>query len=138
MVGIIPLSIFIKYSGLLNSGYLIILWLLVGIINPIFEEIFWRGFMLDKNENIPFWLKTLIASLLFAIAHPLTWGIFSQNMLSPEMFASVFLMGLIWSFAYRKTNSLILPYFSHLMVDLLSLSVLAFLNLLPVMQNLNH
>ena len=92
--------------------------------------------MLDRFSKIPFWLKATASSLLFAVAHPLTWGLFSASMLTPEVFLSVFIMGIVWSFAYKKSNSLLLPYFSHFLVDLLNCSILAFLNILPVMTNL--
>ncbi len=133
LVGFLPLPVLLKYGHLLDADYLIISWILVAIINPFFEEIFWRGYLLDRLPNIPFWIKAIVSSLLFAIAHPLTWGIFSSNMLSVEMLVSVFIMGIVWSYVYRKSNSLLLPYFSHLLVDLFNCSVLAFLNLLPVM-----
>lgn len=133
LVGFIPLPVLLKYFHLFDTSYLIISWILVAIINPFFEEIFWRAYMLNKSPNIPFWIKAIVSSLLFAIAHPLTWGIFSSNMLSLEMLVSVFIMGIVWSYVYKKSNSLLLPYFSHFLVDLFNCSVLAFLNLLPVM-----
>lgn len=136
IVGLIPLPIFLKYFYLFDTGYLIFLWILFALVNPFFEEIFWRGYMLDHSPKIPFWIKAIVSSLIFAVGHPLTWGLFSFSMLTPEMLISVFIMGIVWSFAYRKSNTLLLPYFSHFLVDLLSCSVLAFLNILPVMTNL--
>lgn len=136
IVGLIPLPIFLKYFNLFDANYLIGLWIVFAIVNPFFEELFWRGYMLDKFPKIPFPIKALVSSLLFAVGHPLIWGLFSLSMLTPEVFISVFTMGIVWSFAYRKSNSLLFPYFSHLLVDLLNCSVLAFLNLLPVMTNL--
>lgn len=136
LVGLIPLPVFLKSFYLFDSGYLIVLWILVAIINPFFEEVFWRGYMLKSFPKIPFWIKAIVSSFLFAVAHPLTWGIFSANMLTVEMFISVFIMGIVWSYVYRKSESLILPCLSHSLVDLLSCSVLAFLNMLPVMTHI--
>jgi len=136
IVGIIPLPIFLINYHLFDSVILIILWIVVAIINPLFEECFWRGYMLDKFPQMPFWIKTVVSSTLFAIAHPLIWGLFSANMLTAEMFISVLIMGLTWSYVYRKSKSLLLPCISHTLVDMLSCSVLAFMNLLPVMSNL--
>ncbi len=133
LVGFIPLPVLLKYFHLFDANYLIISWILIAIINPFSEEIFWRGYLLDHSPKIPFWIKAIVSSLLFAAAHPLTWGIFSANMLSIEMLISVFIMGIVWSFVYRKSKSLLLPYFSHLLVDLFNCSVLVFLNLLPIM-----
>ena len=136
IVGFIPLPILLKYFYLFDANYLIVFWILIAIINPFFEEIFWRGYMLDISHKIPFWIKAIVSSLLFAAAHPLTWGIFSPNMLTLEMLISVFIMGIVWSFVYRKSKSLLLPYLSHFLVDLFNCSVLVFLNLLPVMESL--
>lgn len=60
------------------------------------------------------------------------WGVFSKAMLSKELIISVFIMGLAWAFIYKKSKSLVLPYFSHLLVDVFNCSVLAFMNLLPM------
>lgn len=136
IVGLIPLPILLKYFYLFNTNYLIIFWILLAIINPFFEEIFWRGYMLDISPKTPLWIKTIVSSLLFSAAHPLIWGIFSPSMLTIEMIISVFIMGIVWSYVYIKSKSLILPYFSHLLVDLFNCSILAFLNLLPIMANL--
>ncbi|MFA6334800.1 MAG: type II CAAX endopeptidase family protein [Bacteroidales bacterium] len=135
IVGLIPLPIFLMNFHLFDAVYLIVLWLLVAIINPFFEETFWRGYMLDKFPQIHFWIKAIVSSILFAVGHPLIWGLFSVNMLTVEMFISVFTMGIVWSYVYRKSESLVLPCISHTLVDLLNCSVLAFLNMLPVMTN---
>jgi len=136
IVGLIPLPILLKYFYLFNSSYLILFWILLAIINPFFEEIFWRAYMLDMSPKIPLWIKVIVSSLLFSAAHPLIWGIFSPSMLTIEMIISVFIMGIVWSYVYIKSKSLILPYFSHLLVDLFGCSILAFLNLLPIMSNI--
>ena len=136
IVGLIPLPILLKYFYLFDSSYLILFWILLAIINPFFEEIFWRAYMLDMSPKIPLWIKVIVSSLLFSAAHPLIWGIFSPSMLTIEMIISVFIMGIVWSYVYIKSKSLILPYFSHLLVDLFGCSILAFLNLLPIMSNI--
>lgn len=136
LVGLIPLPVIIKYFYLFDTNYLIISWILVAIINPFFEEIFWRAYLLERSPKIPFWIKAIVSSILFTASHPLTWGIFSSKMLSIEMVVSVFIMGIVWSIVYRKSKSILLPYFSHLLVDLFNCSVLVFLNLLPAMTNL--
>ncbi|MBE9468294.1 MAG: CPBP family intramembrane metalloprotease [Bacteroidetes bacterium] len=136
LVGFIPLPILLKYFHLFNNNYLIVFWILVAIINPFFEEIFWRGYMLKISSEISLWIKVIVSSLLFAASHPIIWGIFTPSMLTIEMIISVFIMGIVWSFVYIKSKSLILPYFSHLLVDLFNCSVLAFLNLLPIISNI--
>ncbi len=132
LVGIIPLPIFLISYKLFTTTFLIVSWLLVALINPFFEELFWRGYMLEKGEDIRFGIKALISSVLFTLSHPAMWGVFSKPMLTKELIISVFIMGLAWSFIYKKSRSLVLPYFSHLLVDVFNCSVLAFVNLFPI------
>lgn len=132
IIGFITFPIFIWSYKSLNSSFLIISWIFIAVVNPFFEELFWRGFMLEKGKNISFWIKAVISSLLFTLSHPIMWSIYSKAMLTKELVISVFIVGLAWSFIYKKSKSLILPYFSHLLVDLFSCSVLAFMNLLPM------
>lgn len=132
LVGLIPLPIFILYLKNLNTTFLIIVWIAVAIINPFFEEIFWRGYMLEHRAKMPFIAKALYSTLLFTLSHVFIWGVISQVMLTKELIISVFVMGLAWAFIYHKSRSIVLPYFSHMLVDILNLSVLAFMNLLPV------
>ncbi len=135
LVGFIPLPILLKYFHLIESNNLILLWISFALINPFFEEIFWRAYLLDKTPAIPFWTKGIISSLLFTYSHPLIWAGFSKLMLSPEMMVSLFIMAMTWVFTYRKTKSLLPAYFSHLLVDLFNGSILVFLNLMPVSHN---
>ena len=134
-IGFLPFPIFLWSYTALNTAFLIISWIIVALINPFFEELFWRGFMLEKGKNIPFWIKALISSALFTLLHPVMLGVFSKAMLTKELIISVFIMGLVWAFIYKKSKSLVLPYFSHLLVDIFNCSVLVFMNLLPMIHN---
>lgn len=132
IIGCIPLPLFIFYVKNLNTAFLIISWALVAIINPFFEEVFWRGYMLEHKAKMPMIIKTLYSSTLFTLSHVFIWGVFSTAMLSKELIVSVFIMGIAWSFIYIKSKSIVLPYFSHMLVDIFNLSTLAMLNLLPI------
>jgi hypothetical protein len=132
VIGCLPLPIFILNIKLMNNGFFILSWLFVAMVNPFFEEIFWRGYMLEHEAKMPFWIKSTYASLLFTLSHVFIWGIFSTAMLTKELIVSVFIMGLAWSLIYRKSKSIVLPYFSHMLVDIFNLSVLAMMNLLPI------
>lgn len=132
LVGLIPLPIFIHYLKNLNTAFLIITWIAVAVINPFFEEIFWRGYMLEHRAKMPFIAKAFYSTLLFTLSHVFIWGVISKVMLTKELIISVFIMGLAWAFIYHKSRSIVLPYFSHMLVDIFNLSVLAFMNLLPV------
>ncbi|MCK5169072.1 MAG: CPBP family intramembrane metalloprotease, partial [Bacteroidales bacterium] len=132
VIGFMPFPILLLSYKYFTTTFLLMSWILVALINPFFEEIFWRGYMLEKGKNISFFVKSIISSLLFTLSHLAIWGVVSKAMLTKELIISVFIMGLAWSFIYRKSKSLVLPYFSHLLVDVFNCSVLAIMNLLPM------
>jgi membrane protease YdiL (CAAX protease family) len=134
VVGFIPLSIFLMNLNLINSPLVIALWLMFAIINPLFEEIYWRGFLLNF---LPFSKKIAViySTLFFVISHPFMWGVFSIANRSWMTWVSLLIMGIVWSMVYLKTKSLRWCIVSHFMVDIFNLSVFVFLNLYvpPVM-----
>jgi uncharacterized protein len=132
LIGCLPLPIFIFYFKNLNTAFLITTWAIVAIVNPFFEEVFWRGYMLEHKAKMPMFFKATYATTLFTLSHLFIWGVFSTAMHSKELLISVFIMGFVWSFIYIKSKSIVLPYFSHMLVDIFNLSTLAMLNMLPI------
>jgi len=132
IAGFIPLPLFILNFKLLNGPFFLVAWLFVALVNPFFEEIYWRGYLLNHAAKLPVFIKIIYSSTLFTFSHVFIWGVFAVAMRTPELIISVFLMGIIWSIIYYKSKSIVLPYFSHLLVDLFNLSVLAMMNMLPV------
>lgn len=134
LAGMIPLSIFLLNLNLLTNPVIIILWIIFAIINPVFEEIFWRGYML---QCLPFskFFNTIISTTLFVISHPAMWGIFSIANRSWMTWVSLLVMGSIWSIVYYKTQSIWWCLISHFLVDIFNMSVFVFLNIYipPVM-----
>lgn len=131
---ILPLPILLMNLSLLTFDYVFILWLLFAFINPFFEEIFWRGFLID-HMPISKWKACLYSTFLFVISHPVMWGRFSIANRSWMTIVSLILMGFIWSIVYLKTGSLRWCLISHILMDIFNLSVYVFLNLYipPVM-----
>jgi hypothetical protein len=79
---------------------------------PIFEEVFFRGFLLKK-------LGIVLSSLLFAIAH-VGYGSFFEVV-------GAFTVGIVFSLVYRRTNSLITTMFSHAAVNLVTATAVYYL-----------
>ena len=129
VVGLIPLSVFILGWNLFPSVWIVLAWLLFALVNPVLEEGYWRGLLLDNTRNWPGWLGVLYSTFFFAINHPLTVGVYSIANRHPAVLVSTFVMGLAWAVVYRKTHSLRWTIFAHMLTDLLNLSVLAFLNI---------
>lgn len=124
-----PIPIFIRYAGVLASPYVWVPWIVFGAINPFVEEMYWRGSVLSAASLWPRWIAVLYVSAVFALSHPAIFGVISAANRTPQVTASTFVMGVIWSVVFLRTRSLRWPVFSHLLVDLLALSVPAFLNL---------
>jgi len=128
IVALVPLPIFLMNLNLITSPVVIALWLLFAVINPIFEQIYWRGFLLT---TLPFSNKLSVAysTVFFVLSHPLMWGVFSIANRSWMTWVSLLLMGIVWSVTYLKTKSLRWCIVSHILVDIFNLSVLVFLNI---------
>lgn len=128
VVGLIPLPILLLNLNLLVSPLVTVMWLAFAAVNPFFEEIYWRGFLL---KALPFSKAAAIlySTLFFIASHPLMWGVFSIANRSWMVWASLLLMGVVWSIACLKTNSLWWCVISHFLVDVFNLSVFVFLNL---------
>lgn len=129
VVGLIPAFIFVQNWRLLSPIWIWLPWLLFAFINPWLEEGYWRGLLLDTSAAWPGWLSVSYTSALFAVSHPLMLGVHSLGNRSVEVVISTFIMGVCWALIYRRTGSLRWPVLSHILVDLLNLSVVVFLNL---------
>ena len=128
-IGLLPLPVFLMHWELLKSIEILIPYLLIAFINPFIEEFYWRGVLLDNLRGIPNWIAILYSSFFFALNHPASFGIFSNSNSGYIVFASTFIMGIIWAIGYKKIGSLRIVIFSHFLVDIFNLSVPAFLDL---------
>jgi membrane protease YdiL (CAAX protease family) len=76
--------------------------------SPICEEILFRGFFLNRlNESLSFWKSNVIAGLLFMLAHWPYWV--SRFGFSPQVIkdsVNVFLLGCLFGWLMKRTNSL--------------------------------
>ena len=134
IVGLIPLSILLMNLSLIKMDVVFVLWIVFALINPFFDEIFWRGFLLSELP-MKKWCRVLYSSVFFVVSHPIMWGYFSIANRSWMTIVSLSIMGITWSVVYLKTKSLRWCVFSHFLVDIFNLSVYVFLNLYipPVM-----
>lgn len=91
--------------------------LLVGII----EEIVFRGFLLRKlMDSYKFWIANIITALLFASIHFPIW--FYKGLSFPYLLSSTitaFVLGIIFGFVYKKSNSLWSAIIIHSLYNLL-------------------
>lgn len=107
---------------------LVLLSVVFILVNPVMEEMFWRGWLLHR---LPWSQPVNIAysTLLFTLSHYCMWGVFSVTIRSKMMLMPLLIMGALWSFSYLKSGSLRHPIIAHALVDTFNLSVWVFLNL---------
>lgn len=130
LIGMFPLTILMMNFHLFDSISLVLLWLLFALINPWFEELYWRGVLLDGLLAwYPKWLCILYTTALFVLSHPLMWGVFSIASKSYHLYIYLSVAGMVWAITYFKTKSLRWVVFSHFIVDIGNLTVLTFLNI---------
>ena len=128
LVGLIPLPLFIFHSNTLTDWTIWLPWITLALINPWIEEFYWRGLLLNYTKDWLNWFAVLYSSALFALNHA-AFGINSELNGGFEIVVSTFIMGVIWAWVYKKTQSLRWVIFAHFLVDFLGLSVPAFLDL---------
>jgi membrane protease YdiL (CAAX protease family) len=86
------------------------MWVLVGLIAPVAEETFFRGYVLSVfglyggERKAP-----VLGSLLFAVVHGYVIH-----------FLQVFLIGLLLGYAYQKRKTLLTPIIAHGIMNLLA------------------
>ena len=96
---------------------------LVGVFfSPISEEILCRGFFLNRlSESLSFWKANLISALLFMFAHWPYWV--SKNGFATRVIkdsVNVFLLGCLFGWLMKKTNSLWPAIGAHIANNFLS------------------
>ena len=127
---ILPAFVFvtqIKNVSLILLNYT----MLFAIINPFFEELYWRSFLSRLSENKVFVIT--FSAFLFSFSHYFLWGFWFSNplILFPTL-GSTFIMGVLWMIFYQRQKNFLYLYISHFIVDILNLSVPVFLGLIDV------
>ena len=125
---IFSLPVFFMNSNKLDTVLIVFLSIIYSIINPFFEELYWRRFLLTKIKAKK-WLLVLFSTLLFTLNHPIALATLNTTFIEPGFIFITFMFGVIWCVLFLKTNSLRWNYVTHVMVNFASLSVLVFLNL---------
>lgn len=99
------------------------LGILAGVfVSPIWEEILFRGFFLNRlNQSLGFWKSNTISALLFMLAHWPYWVSkfgFSGQVIRDSV--NVFLLGCLFGWLMKKTNSLWPAIGAHIANNFLS------------------
>jgi len=97
-----------------SSPNKLLLFFAIAIIAPLFEEIFFRGFLFEglKYSAAGFLGASVISSLVWALIHLQYSAIY---------IVMIFVFGLVFSYAKHKTSSLYVPIILHIFVNTLAL-----------------
>ena len=100
--------LYIAPTTLLEYKWAVVMSIIVGT----FEEIIFRGFLFWQLSNYIYVIPAIIVTnIIFGLSH---YGTGIKNAIN------AFFLGLIWSAAYYFTDSLWLPIFGHILMDVYS------------------
>ena len=126
IAGLIPLQILLTHLHVITLP-LLLLTIPFVVLNPFFEELFWRGIVIDYAFPSKT-LSSLYSSVLFIASHLLIWGVFSYGNRNYYLVGSLAVMSAVWCIVRIKTKSLWWCIMSHFLVDICNLMVLVMLN----------
>jgi membrane protease YdiL (CAAX protease family) len=94
--------------------------LFYSVLHSLMEEYYWRGFVFaELKEMVAPGAATALSSVAFMLHHViLLWLYFRSTWwLIPVLAAGVAVGGALWAWLYRKSDSLLGPWLSHMLVD---------------------
>ncbi len=127
-MGLVSAHEFMSGWRTLLSSTVLVPWLVVGFVNPWFEESYWRGALIDATGRWKI-LGVIYSASAFAVSHPLIWGVHSVALRHPAAMVGLAVAGSVWGVTYWRTGSLRWAIVGHACADLLGLSVPVLLNL---------
>jgi uncharacterized protein len=128
-MGLLSLPGFVKHWPVVRPPTILVLWLAFALINPWFEEGYWRGVLLDATERWGGFLSVTYSAAWFAVSHPLIWGVHSEALRHWVIVPVLAVAGIVWAIAYRRSRSLRWPIAGHMCANLFGLSVPVLLNI---------
>jgi membrane protease YdiL (CAAX protease family) len=129
LVGLLSLPGFLKHWQVLRSPAILCVWLAFALVNPWFEEGYWRGLLLDATERWGGIPSVTYSAAWFAASHPLVWGVHSEALRHPVILPVLAVVGIVWAMAYRRSGSLRWPIAGHMCANAFGLAVPVMLNL---------
>ena len=93
---------------LINSSDILLNLIIISIIGPIFEELFFRKLLIDRTIKYGAKISIILSATLFGLMH----GNLNQ-------FFYAFLLGGFFSYTYIKTGKIIYPIILHICLNLM-------------------
>lgn len=125
--------IFIPNQHVLKPDIFLVLNIIICLLNPWLEELYWRGLVYEVFKEKPTF-SFLLSALGFGLSHPLIFGVNSPGIAGVPGFAGAFLIGAIWWFCLRKTTSLRGAIATHFLIDVAGMAVYVLADKLVLMK----
>ena len=93
---------------LINSSDIMLNLIIISIFGPIFEELFFRKFLIDRTIKYGARISIILSATLFGLMH----GNLNQ-------FFYAFLLGGFFAYVYMKTGKIIYPILLHIFLNLM-------------------
>jgi len=94
----------------LGPGEVLLWYVLAPVVGAFLEETIWRGYAIPRLQGT--WRSLLLTSLSFALFH----GVFN-----PLALVATFVQGVVWGWAYRRTESTVPSMVLHFLSRYLAL-----------------
>jgi membrane protease YdiL (CAAX protease family) len=127
--GLLSLPGFLLHWRILMRLEVLFPWLVFALVNPLFEEAYWRGFLLDATRSWPPAVSVPYSATLFALSHPWIWGVQAAVLRDWRVIPVLTVLGFVWAMAYRCTGSLWCSVVGHASSNLLGMTVPLLMNL---------
>jgi membrane protease YdiL (CAAX protease family) len=125
------IGIFIPNIQLHRINQLLLMNGIICLFNPFIEELYWRVLPSKMVSNKV--IEYLIASLTFAVGHPLILGVNSTGASGWPTLAGAFVLGSCWWIYYNQRKSIAWPVLTHFLIDLFGMSAYLLANQVPLL-----
>jgi membrane protease YdiL (CAAX protease family) len=129
VVGLSSLPLFLQHYQILSNLSILIPTIIFFLINPWLEEFFWRGMLLDVTAKWPSWAGVLYSTLFFTVFHS-AFAWYSPAARNVPFYLAVAFLGLTMAIIYKNTKSVRLTVLSHMMINVLNLSIPSLLDMI--------
>jgi membrane protease YdiL (CAAX protease family) len=128
LLGLSSLPLFISNFRLFGNPAVLIPHVVFFLINPWLEEFYWRGMLLDLTSRWNGLAAVLYSSVLFTAWHA-AFAWYATGARGLSFFIPVLVLGVAMALIYKNTKSLWLCIGSHMLINILNMTIPVLLNL---------
>jgi uncharacterized protein len=119
-IAVEPIIQKLKLFGVSSPAGFVVCAVFFSALHSLMEEYYWRWFLFGGLRRLmPLWPAVLLSGFAFAGHHVITLAAyFGWCSWAPWFFSlCVAVGGMVWAWIYQRSNSLLGPWLSHLLID---------------------